>query len=141
MSLEKSIYYLTAFFCSLGVLAHEFIGAPSFLPPLSNTELTDEAIWILHFSWHSGTVAMTGLVLLFLYAARNQGNYPVAAIASVTMSGFAIVCIALAQFGNEVLWLTPAPYLWTSISMLGISGVIIEKNNRKKEINNLFQRG
>lgn len=129
MKLEKKLYYLTAFFCTLGALAHELVGAPSFLPPLLKVQLTDEAIWLLHFSWHSGSVTLIGITLLFLHAARNKGNYTVAFIASLTMGGFAAVVISLATFGNSVLWSTPAPYLWTCITFLGFAGGFVEKNS------------
>ena len=139
MKLEEILFYLAAILCFLGGLAHELIGAPMVLSPLAETNLPEEVIWLHHFSWHVGSISLIGMILLYVYAARNKGNYPVAFIASITLAGFAILGISLALFGNPVLWSSPAPYVWVIVSMIGFWGVSLERSKYQKSSNPLIK--
>jgi hypothetical protein len=63
---------------------------------------------------------------MFLYASVRPGNLIVAAFATAMCIGFACLGIALATFGNNVLWGTPAPYVWAIIASLAGLGIAAE---------------
>lgn len=123
MRLSSILFSLAAILCLLGAVAHEFIGAPIVLGPLSETDLPLDVIWLHHFSWHVGTVAVLVMAALFIAAARSRDGRTLALFATAMSAGFAVLAIGLAVFGNPVVWTTPAPYPWTLIAILGGVGV------------------
>jgi hypothetical protein len=120
------LYLVAAGFSLLGVIAHEILGAPRVLGPLKNSGLPDNVIWLHHFSWHVGSVAVLAMIVLFLLAAMTQDGLAYAAVATAMSAGFAALGISLAVFGNRALWRTPAPYPWTLIALLGGFGILME---------------
>ena len=125
MSLSKLLYVIAAALSLLGAAAHEFVGAPMVLGPLEGSGLPADIIWLHHFSWHVGTVAVMGIVALFGFAVVHPASRLLAGIASSMSAGFAALGIALAVFGNPVVWTTPAPYPWTLVALLGFLGVAL----------------
>jgi hypothetical protein len=107
----------------LGLVAHELLGAPLVLPPLSSTGLPENVVWLHHFSWHVGTIAVVAMTGLYLYAATRPGNIAMAVIATGMSLGFACLGIGLAVWGSDVMWETPAPYVWSAIAVVGGLGV------------------
>ncbi len=110
---------------ALGVIAHEVLGAPKVLGPLKNSGLPLEVIWLHHFSWHVGSVAVAVMIALFLLAAWQPQGLIFAALATMMSAGFATLGIGLAVLGNRALWRTPAPYPWTLVATLGGLGLYI----------------
>jgi hypothetical protein len=117
------LFYIAAGLSLLGVLAHELAGAPKVLGPLKTSGLPDGVIWLHHFSWHVGSVAVLAMISLFLLAAWQPSGFLFAAVATAMSAGFAALGIGLAVFGNRSLWRTPAPYPWTLIAILGGFGM------------------
>lgn len=57
----------------VGILAHELLGAPMVLPPLADAGLTEEVLWLHHFSWHVGSIAVAAMAAWFcLYKDSHQ---------------------------------------------------------------------
>ena len=110
----------------LGFLAHEIAGAPKVLGPLRGSGLPDSVIWLHHFSWHVGSVAVLAMIALFLLAVWQPDGFAYAAVATAMSVGFAALGISLAIYGNRALWRTPAPYPWTLIAILGGVGLLLE---------------
>jgi hypothetical protein len=110
----------------LGVAAHELLGAPKVLGPLKASGLPDNVVWLHHFSWHVGSVAVLAMIVLFLLAVYQPDGYTYAAVATAMSLGFAALGIGLAVFGNRALWKTPAPYPWTLIAVIGVLGLLLE---------------
>jgi len=129
--LTSWLFRAAAFLSALGLLAHELLGAPMVLPPLEEVEIPAEILWLHHFSWHVGSVAVAVMASMFLYASFRPCNLVVAAFATAMSIGFACLGIALAMFGNEVLWGTPAPYVWTVIASLAGLGIAAENRTRR----------
>lgn len=125
MHLSKLLYVIAAVLCLLGAAAHEFVGAPMVLSPLEDAGLPPDIIWLHHFSWHVGTVAVIGMVALFGFAVVHPSGRLLAGIAASMSAGFAALGIALAVFGDPVVWTTPAPYPWTLVAILGFLGVLL----------------
>ncbi|MEO1305133.1 MAG: hypothetical protein AAFV37_09165 [Pseudomonadota bacterium] len=125
--MAKVLFIIAAVLGLLGALAHEVLGAPMVLGPLSETDLPKDVIWLHHFSWHVGTIAVLSMVGLFLLAARRKDGWIFGAIATATSAGFAALGIGLAAFGDSVLWTTPAPYPWTLIAIIGTVSVVLSK--------------
>ena len=121
--LSQILFLLAAALASLGAIAHELVGVPKVLGPLKGSGLAPEVIWLHHFSWHVGTVAVAVMILLFVLAALQPGSFLLAAVATAMSAGFAGLGIGLAIFGNKALWRTPAPYPWTLIALLGGTGL------------------
>jgi hypothetical protein len=125
MSLHKILFLLAAILCGLGALAHEILGAPQVLNPLKGSGLDDSVIWLHHFSWHVGTVAVLAMVAMYLLAIWHKAGAIFAVIASSMSAGFAALGLSLAIFGNAALWTTPAPYPWGIIAIIGFLGVFL----------------
>jgi hypothetical protein len=117
------LFYIAAGFSLLGAIAHELAGAPKVLKPLKTSDLPDSVIWLHHFSWHVGSVAVLAMISLFLLAAWQPSGFLFAAVATAMSAGFAALGIGLAIFGNRALWRTPAPYPWALIAILGGLGM------------------
>jgi hypothetical protein len=125
MPLWKLLYVFAAVLSLLGAAAHEIVGAPMVLAPLEGSGLPPDIIWLHHFSWHVGTVAVMGIVALFGFAVAHPAGRLLAAIASSVSLGFAALGVGLAVFGDPVVWTTPAPYPWTLVAILGFLGVML----------------
>ena len=126
--LPNILFLIAAALSLLGILAHELLGSPKVLGPLKTSGLPVDVIWLHHFSWHVGSVAVLGMAALFLLAARSADGLAYAAIATAMSAGFAALGIGLAIFGNRALWRTPAPYPWTLIALIGGAGLLIGMN-------------
>lgn len=119
------LFYIAAGLSLIGLIAHEVAGAPKVLGPLKTSGLPDKVIWLHHFSWHVGSIAVLAMIGLFLLAARQPSGVLFAAVATAMSAGFAALGIGFATFGNPVLWRTPAPYPWTVIAVLGGFGILL----------------
>lgn len=123
MKFSQILFLLAAALSVLGALAHELVGAPKVLTPLADTELPRDVIWLHHFSWHVGTIAVLAMATLFVLATRQAHARTFAIIATVMSGAFATLGIGLAIFGDAALWTTPAPYPWTLIALIGLAGI------------------
>lgn len=120
------LFLASAGLALLGVAAHEILGSPKVLGPLKDFGLPDDVVWLHHFSWHVGSVAVIAMIALFLLAIWRPDGLAFAAVATAMSAGFAALGISLALFGNRALWRTPAPYPWTLIAILGGLGLLLE---------------
>lgn len=125
-NVSDKLFIAAASLALIGVLAHEIVGAPIVLAPLSQSDLPNEVIWLHHFSWHVASVAALAIVALLLLAARRPDGFIFAAVATAMSVGFAAIGILLAVFGDHALWRTPAPYPWTVVAILGAAGLWLE---------------
>ncbi|KJS39296.1 MAG: hypothetical protein VR74_02480 [Hyphomonas sp. BRH_c22] len=123
IDMSDILFYFAAGLSLFGVIAHEVAGSPKVLGPLKTSGLPDSVIWLHHFSWHVGSVAVLAMISLFILAAWQPSGVLFAAVATAMSAGFAALCIGLATFGNPALWRTPAPYPWTLIAILGGVGM------------------
>jgi len=123
---SHGLYLASATLALFGVLAHEVLGSPKVLAPLKRSGLPDEVVWLHHFSWRVGSVAVLTMIALFLLAVRRPEGLAFAAVATAMSAGFSAVGISLALFGDRALWRTPAPYAWTVVAVLGGLGLLLE---------------
>ena len=119
MSLSKICLWTAALLAFAVLLAHEFAGAPMVLPPLSAANLPDEIVWLHHFSWHVGSIAIFAMIALFVYPALRPSPPFMAMVASAMSLSFALLAVGLAIWGSASVWSTPAPYVWWPIALLG----------------------
>ena len=119
------LFMVAAGLAAVGVIAHELVGSPRVLGPLKDSGLPPEVVWLHHFSWHVGSVAVAAMIALFLLAAWQPQGLMYAAVATAMSAGFAMLGIGLAVFGNRALWRTPAPYPWTLIALIGGLGLYL----------------
>lgn len=124
----KMMYWFAALLSLAGLVAHEAIGAPMVLSPLVATELPENVIWLHHFSWHVGSIAVAAMIIMFAHAALKPGSIAMAVIATGMSSGFAALGIGLAVYASDVMWGTPAPYAWSVVAVVGGVGVWMEFN-------------
>ncbi|MEH6755899.1 MAG: hypothetical protein V7676_00135 [Parasphingorhabdus sp.] len=122
-ALPRNLFYAAAVLCLLGLLAHELVGAPMVLEPLENAGIPADIVWLHHFSWHVGSVAVAAMIAMFVMAGRKREHLILAGFATAISSGFALLGIGLAIFGNSALWTTPAPYPWTLVAIIGCAGL------------------
>ena len=125
MRVSSILFLLAALLSVIGAAAHEIVGAPKVLAPLADTNLPLDVIWLHHFSWHVGTVAVLTMAALFVAASRVKAGRILAMFATLMSAGFAVLAIGLAVFGDPVVWTTPAPYPWTLIAVLGGIGIFL----------------
>ena len=124
MRISSIMFLLAAVLSILGAVAHEVLGAPKVLAPLATSNLPPDVIWLHHFSWHVGTVAVLTMAALFVAATRSKHGQVLAIFATCMSAGFAILAIGLAILGDPVVWSTPAPYPWTIIAIFGGIGLV-----------------
>ncbi len=125
MRISSIMFFLAAVLSVIGAVAHEVLGSPKVLAPLATSNLPSDVIWLHHFSWHVGTVAVLTMAGLFIAATRFEHGRLLAVFATFMSAGFAVLAIGLALFGDSVVWSTPAPYPWTIITILGVIGLIV----------------
>jgi len=125
MRFSSIMFLLAALLSIVSAAAHEVLGSPKVLAPLATSNLPSDVIWLHHFSWHVGTVAVLAMTALFIAATRFEYGRLLAAFATLMSAGFAALAIGLALFGDPVVWRTPAPYPWTIITVLGVIGLIV----------------
>lgn len=123
MNSAKWCFRIAAMLCIVAMLAHEILGAPKVLDPLHKVDLPTEVIWLHHFSWHVGSVALIAMAAMFFAGSRKTEHLALAGFGTFLSAGFAILGVSLAFFGNRALWSTPAPYPWTLIAALGGAGL------------------
>lgn len=131
MGKYQLMYWLAATLSLAGLVAHEALGAPMVLPPLFATDLPEDVIWLHHFSWHVGSIAVAAMIIMFVHAALKPGNIAMALIATGMSIGFAALGIGLAVYASEVMWGTPAPYAWSVVAVVGGVGACMEFNSSK----------
>ena len=124
MRISSIMLRLAAVLSVLGAVAHEVFGSPKVLSPLETSGLPADVIWLHHFSWHVGTVAVLTMAALFVTATFSRSGRILAVFATIMSAGFALLAIGLAVLGDPVVWSTPAPYPWTLITVLGMIGLI-----------------
>lgn len=110
--------------CVLVLIAHELLGTPMVLPPLSAADLPAEVVWLHHFSWHVGSIAIIAMIALFILATKKRDNLLMATVATAMSFGFALLGVSLAIGGDKALWGTPAPYAWCIVAIIGSLGII-----------------
>lgn len=124
MRISSIMFLLAAVLSVIGAVAHEVLGSPKVLAPLAASNLPSDVIWLHHFSWHVGTVAVLIMAALFIAATRSEHRRVLAVFATIMSAGFAGLAIGLALFGDPIVWSTPAPYPWTIITVLGVVGLV-----------------
>ncbi len=121
--MDKWLFRIAGIFVAFVLLAHELLGSPMVLPPLHDAGVPAQVLWLHHFSWHVGSVAMLGMIFLFILGARQAEDLSMVCVATGMSIGFAVLGIGLAVLASHSLWDTPAPYAWTVTSALGIAGI------------------
>ena len=112
-------FRLAALLCLLALLAHELVGTPMMLSPLHTADLDQNVIWLHHFSWHVGTIIALTLLGMFGYASFRAEGLLLALVATLVCAAFALLAVMLAVFGNPVLWTSPAPWVWSTVAVIG----------------------
>ena len=127
--MDKWLFRIAGGFVFIVLLAHEILGAPMVLPPLHDQRLPDNVVWLHHFAWHVGSIAMIAMICLFFIGARDTGGLAMVFIATGMCVGFAALGLGLAVFGSASMWGTPAPYVWAVASVIGGIGIGIRRRS------------
>lgn len=127
----KWCFRIAATVCVVGMIGHEVLGGPKVLDPLHEVDLPADVIWLHHFSWHVGSVALVAMAAMFWLAARKTEHLILAGFGTAISVGFAILGVSLAVFGNAALWGTPAPYPWTISAVLGGVGIYLVRKGAR----------
>ncbi len=117
------LFKTASLICALAFLAHEKIGSPMVLSPLLGSGINEEVIWLHNFSWHVGSVTAVAMAGMFFYSSVRPGNLALAVVATLMSIGQTAVGVGLAVFASSALWSTPAPYIWSIVSVLGVIGI------------------
>ena len=117
------LFKIAALICTLAFLAHEILGSPMVLTPLLDSGIDEEVIWLHNLT----AVAMAGM---FLYSSVRPGNLALAVVATLMSIGQTVIGVGLAVFVSSALWGTPAPYIWSIVSVLGVIGIWISSERK-----------
>ncbi len=118
-------FYLAAGVCIAAMLGHEVLGNSKVLDPLNEVDLPADVVWLHHFSWHVGSVALLAMAAMFVLAARKAEHLILAVFGTAISLGFAVLGVSLALLGDPVLWSTPAPYPWAISAAFGGAGICL----------------
>lgn len=125
--MSRALYALAAFLTAAIMLAHVFLGGPVAVDPLiASQDVPENAVWLLYFTWHDGTIALTLCAGAFAYAAATGRQRTIALFAALITLGFGLLGLGVAAFGNGILWGTPAPYAFGLIGIIGLVGVLAD---------------
>lgn len=127
----KWCFRIAAAVCIIAMLGHELLGGSKVLDPLHQVVLPADVVWLHHFSWHVGSVALVAMAAMFVLAARKPEHLILAGFGTAISVGFAVLGISLAIFGDAALWSTPAPYPWTLSAALGGAGIYLARRNAR----------
>lgn len=122
---------IAATVCIAAMLGHELLGGSKVLAPLHEVDLPADVVWLHHFSWHVGSVALVAMAAMFVLAARKPQHLILAGFGTAISVSFAVLGISLAIFGDAALWGTPAPYPWTLSAALGGAGIYLARRNAR----------
>jgi hypothetical protein len=114
---------MAAIACIAVMLGHELLGSAKVLDPLHQVALPADVVWLHHFSWHVGSISLVATAAMFVLGGRKTEHLILATFGTAISTGFAILGIFLAVFGEAALWNTPAPYPWAPIAALGGTGL------------------
>jgi hypothetical protein len=127
----KWCFGIAAAMCILGMLGHELLGGAMVLDPLHQVDLPPDVVWLHHFSWHVGSVALVAMAAMFVLAARKGEHLILAGFGTAISVGFAVLGVSLAVFGDAALWGTPAPYPWTLTAAFGAAGIYLARKGAR----------
>lgn len=122
---------IAATVCIAAMLGHELLGSSKVLNPLHQVELPADVVWLHHFSWHVGSVALIAMAAMFVFAARKPEYVILAGFGTAISVGFALLGVSLAHFGDAALWSTPAPYPWTISAAFGGTGMYFSRKGAR----------
>jgi len=114
---------MAAIACIAVMLGHELLDSAKVLDPLHQVGLSADVVWLHHFSWHVGSISLVATAAMFVLGGRKTEHLILATFGTAISTGFAILGICLAVFGDTALWNTPAPYPWAPIAVLGGTGL------------------
>ena len=124
------LFKIAALICALAFLAHEILGSPMVLTPLLGSGIDEEVIWLHNFSWHVGSITAVAMAGMFFYSSARPGNLAMAVVATLMSIGQTVVGVGLTVFASSSLWGTPAPYIWSIVSVLGVIGIWISSERK-----------
>jgi len=122
---------IAATVCIAAMLGHELLGGSKVLDPLHRVDLPADVVWLHHFSWHVGSVALSAMAAMFVLAARKSEHLILADFGTAISIGFAVLGVSLAVFGDAALWRTPAPYPWTLSAAFGGAGIYLSRKGTR----------
>ena len=122
-SSARLCFHMAAIACIAVMLGHELLGSAKVLDPLHQVALPADVVWLHHFSWHVGSISLVATAAMFVLGGRKTEHLILATFGTAISTGFAILGIFLAVFGEAALWNTPAPYPWAPIAALGGTGL------------------
>lgn len=120
-------FHIAAGICVVAMLGHELLGNSKVLDPLHTVDLPADVVWLHHFSWHVGSVALVAMAAMFVLAARRKENLILAGFGTVVSLAFAVLGVSLAVLGDPALWGTPAPYPWIPSAAFGGAGMYMAR--------------
>ena len=123
---------LCAALCFGLVIFHEVLGSPTVLPPLSAAGIPPDVTWLLHFSWHTNSISMLAMGVMFAHAAFHDCSKTLAAIATLMIVGYAVMALGLAFLGSSAMWETPAPYIWPAFALISGAGLLFTEPRFKR---------
>lgn len=124
-------FSIAAIVCLAGMFGHELLGGAKVLDPLHQVDLPADVVWLHHFSWHVGSVALVAMAAMFVLATRKVEHLILAGFGTAISLGFAVLGVSLAVFGDAALWGTPAPYPWALSAALGGAGLYLARRGAR----------
>lgn len=126
--MSKLLLAIAAILTLAILLAHVFLGGPMVVPPLLGTgDIPEEVRWLAYFNWHAGSVSLVVCASALGFATLRPRQLGIAIFAALILSGFAILGLGMASFGNPVLWGTPAPYAFGVIALIAWAGILTHR--------------
>lgn len=126
--MSKTLLLIAAGLTAALLLAHIFAGGALVVPPLLATQdMPAEAIWLAYFNWHAGSVSLALCAGALGITALRPRHIAAGIMAALILSGFALLGLAMAIFGNSALWGTPAPYAFAILAALAWTGLLTQQ--------------
>ena len=129
MKKSSIIYHIAAILALTIITAHETIGSSQMIEPIGNMEVPLDTKWLYHWTWHIDIIGVIALTIMLLIGARITPGKWLTTMSLLIATGYGLVSVSLALFGNPIMWQTPAPYAWTFLPLLIGIGLYLDKRS------------
>lgn len=104
---------------------HTFVGGPVVAGPLlEDTHLPKASKWLNYYTWHVTTVFTFAMGGAYAYAALNPDRPELVVFLTIVTAALSLLSATVAVKGNINPFRFPSTYLFATVSLLGLTGIL-----------------
>ncbi|AGF78013.1 hypothetical protein UWK_01453 [Desulfocapsa sulfexigens DSM 10523] len=104
---------------------HTFVGGPRVAEPLlANSDLPTASKWLNYYCWHVTTILTFTMGGGYAYVALNPDRPELAVFLTIVTGASSLLSAAVARKGNINPFRFPSTWLFATVSLLGLAGLL-----------------